>query len=384
VDSNVYRLTYKDKELILIATAHVSKESAALVKRVIEEEQPDSVCVELDKGRYEAIKNPKEWQSTDVIKIIKSKKTVFMLANLALSSYQKRLATKLNIKVGQEMIQGIESAELCGAELVLADRNIQTTLMRIWRKLKFFEKLKMMFSLFMSSGEDTDITDADLENMLKEDILESLLKDLKSEFPTIGEVLLSERDQYLAHKIKNAKGSKIVAVLGGAHVPGIKEEIYKEQDLESITFVPPASKVMKVIGWSIPAAIIGMIIYSFVLSFQTGVDQLTTWILWNGIFASLFTALSFGHPISIITAFVVAPISSLNPLVACGVITGLVEAMLRKPTVEDVSNVPQDFTSVKGFLKNRFLRVLLIVVMANLGSTIGTFVAGLDIVKNIF
>jgi pheromone shutdown-related protein TraB len=385
MQENVYKLNYEDKELILIATAHVSHESVDLVKQVIESEQPDSVCVELDEGRFESVMNPKKWRETDIVKIIKSKKVVAMLANLALSSYQKKIAKKLNIQVGREMIQGIESAKENGAELILADRNIQTTFMRIWRKLTFFEKIKLFFSFFLSfDKEEASLTEEDLQNMLKDDILESLLKDLRKQFPTIGEVLLSERDQYLAAKIKEAPGKKIVAVLGGAHVPGVKEEIYKTQDLDRITHIPPAPKWTKAIGWAIPIAIVAIIIYSFFQSMQTGIEQISAWVLWNGAFSALFTALALGHPLSILTAFVVAPISSLNPLMAAGWFAGLVEATLRKPTVDDVGKVPEDFYSFKGFFKNRFLRILLVVIMANIGSMIGTFIAGLDIIKNVF
>lgn len=385
MQENVYKLNYEDKELILIATAHVSHESVDLVKQVIESEQPDSVCVELDEGRFESVMNPKKWRETDIVKIIKSKKVVAMLANLALSSYQKKIAKKLNIQVGREMIQGIESAKETGAELILADRNIQTTFMRIWRKLTFFEKIKLFFSFFLSfDKEEASLTEEDLQNMLKDDILESLLKDLRKQFPTIGEVLLSERDQYLAAKIKEAPGKKVVAVLGGAHVPGVKEEIYKTQDLNRITYVPPAPKWTKALGWAIPIAIVSIIIYSFFQSMQTGFEQVSSWILWNGAFSALFTALALGHPLSILTAFVVAPISSLNPLMAAGWFAGLVEAGLRKPTVDDVGKVPEDFYSFKGFFKNRFLRILLVVIMANIGSMIGTFIAGLDILQNVF
>lgn len=385
MQENVYKLNYEDKALILIATAHVSHESVDLVKQVIESEQPDSVCVELDEGRFESVMNPKKWRETDIVKIIKSKKVVAMLANLALSSYQKKIAKKLNIQVGREMIQGIESAKETGAELILADRNIQTTFMRIWRKLTFFEKIKLFFSFFLSfDKEEASLTEEDLQNMLKDDILESLLKDLRKQFPTIGEVLLSERDQYLAAKIKEAPGKKVVAVLGGAHVPGVKEEIYKTQDLNRITYVPPAPKWTKALGWAIPVAIVAIIIYSFFQSMQTGFQQVSSWILWNGAFSALFTALALGHPLSILTAFVVAPISSLNPLMAAGWFAGLVEAGLRKPTVDDVGKVPEDFYSFKGFFKNRFLRILLVVIMANIGSMIGTFIAGLDIIQNVF
>ncbi len=381
---NVYRIDYKGKEIILIATAHVSKESAALVQSVIEAEKPDSVCIELDEGRYQTIQNPKAWESTDITQVIKSKKVIFLLANLALSSYQKRIAQKLNITVGQEMLQGIESAKAIDAKIVLADRSIQVTFLRIWRLLSFWEKMKLLFSFIMSDDGDQEITEADLQAMLEEDMLSSVLKDMRAQFPKIGEILISERDQYLAAKIKEAPGKKVVAILGGAHVPGVKEEIFKEQDLERITFVPEVSKVTKALGWLIPAIIVALIGYGFMMNIQTGLAQLGAWVLWTGVLAAVFTAISFGHPLSILTSFVVAPISTLNPILAVGWFTGIVEAGLRKPTVLDVQAVPTDIATVKGFFKNRFLRILLIVMMANLGASIGTFVAGFEIVKRLF
>ena len=384
MEENVTRVEYGDKEILLIATAHVSKESAELVKRVIDAERPDSVCIELDDQRYSKMQDPKAWENTDVVDVIKSKKVGFMIINLALSSYQKRIAKNLDTNVGQEMLQGIESAKETGAELVLADRDIQTTFLRIWRKLNFWEKCKLLFSLVFSFGEDTDVTTEDLAELLKEDILESVLKDMRKQFPKIGDILISERDRHLANKIKNAPGKKVVAVLGGAHVPGVKEEIFKEQDMVEITTVPLKSPVTKVISWIIPAIIVGLIIYGFATSVETGLRQLTVWVLWNGALAAGFTALSLGHPLSILTAFAVAPISSLNPLLACGWFAGLVEAAIRKPTVGDVNSVPDDILSFKGFFKNRFLRILLIVIMANIGSSLGTFIAGLDIIRSLF
>ncbi len=384
MEENITRLDYQDKEIILIATAHVSKQSAELTKQVIEEEQPDSVCVELDEGRYQNIQNPKAWENTDIIQVIKKKKVGFLLANLILSSYQKKIAKGLNTVVGQEMLQGIESAKETGAELVLADRNIQITLLRVWRKLSFWEKCKLLFSMFVSFfDDDEEVTDEDINELLKKDVLETVISDMREGFPTIGEILISERDQYLAHKIKNAPGKKVVAVLGGAHVPGVKEEIFKAQDVAKITTVPPKSPVSKIIGWFIPALIIGLIIYGFAINMQTGLQQISTWTLWNSLLAALFTALALGHPLSILTALVVAPFTSLNPLLACGWLTGLVEATVRKPTVKDLNDVPQDIFSLKGFFKNRFLKVLLIVIMANIGSTLGTILAGMDIVKNL-
>ena len=382
-ESNVTKLTYQDKEIILIATAHVSRESAELVKKVIEEERPDSVCVELDEGRYESIQNPKAWEETDITKVIKSKKMGFLIANLILSSYQKKMAEKLKVKVGGEMIQGIESAKEVGACLVLADRSIQTTFLRIWRKLSFWKKIKLLTSFLFSSEEDTEISDKDLQELLKEDMLESAMAGMREQFPKIGEILISERDMYLASKIKEAPGRKVVAVLGGAHVPGIKNEIFKSQDIESISVVPTKSLFSKLSGWIIPAIITGLLVYAFIVNIESGLQQLSTWVLWTGALAALFTAISLGHPLSILTAFVSAPITTLHPLLACGWFAGLTEATIKKPTVQDIQNIQTDIFSFKGVFKNRFLKTILIVIMANIGASIGTFIAGTDIIRNL-
>jgi len=385
LDENVTKVEYKGKEILLIATAHVSSKSVELVKQVIEEERPDSVCIELDEDRYNSIKNPKKWEETDITKVIKDKKAGYLLANMALSAYQKKIAKQLSAQVGGEMLQGMKSAEEIGAELILADRKIQTTFMRIWRKLNLWEKSKLLVSvLFSFDEEDTDITDQDLEELLKADMLESVLADMRKEFPKIGDILISERDQHLANKIREAPGKKIVAVLGGAHVPGVKDEIHREQDMERITTLPPKSPVTRIISWGIPIIILCLIIYAFALNIQTGLQQLSSWVLWNSILAGIFAVFAGAHPLSILTAAAMAPITSLNPLLACGWFAGLVQATIKKPTVQDVLNVNEDIFHLKGFYKNRFLKALLVVILANLGSSIGTIVAGTDIIRNLF
>jgi pheromone shutdown-related protein TraB len=307
MEENITRLEYRGKEIILVATAHVSKQSAELVKTVVEAEKPDSVCVELDEGRYRNLQNPDLWKKTDVVQVIKSKKVGFLLANLILSSFQKKIAGQLDTVVGREMIQGIESAKETGAELVLADRNIQITFLRIWRKLSFWEKCKLFFMLLFSLTDDTDVSSADVNNLLKNETLESAIADVRSKFPKIGEILISERDRYLAYKIREAPGKKVVAVLGAAHVPGVKEEIYKQQDIALLNEVPPDSPVLKVLAWIIPAIILGLFIYGFTINIQTGLQQISVWVLWNSALAALFTAAAMGHPLSILTALVAAP-----------------------------------------------------------------------------
>ena len=382
---NVTRLQYEDKEIILVSTAHVSEASVTLVKETIETEQPNSVCIELDEGRFKTIKDPEAWKRTDVSKVIREKKVGMMLVQLILAGYQKRLAKKLGTRVGGEMIQGIESAEAIGAEIVLADRNIQTTFTRLFRLLKAKEKLKLLYGWFMGEEEDGELTEEDISALLEKDMLQAVLGELKDEFPVIGQVLINERDQYLANKIKNAPGQKVLAVLGGAHVPGVIEEIGKEQDMEALSTVPVKKSRLKYLLWLIPAAAIALIILSFARGgVDTGAQTLTAWWLWNGGLAALGTLLVWGHPLSILTAFLAAPLTTFAPGLAAGWFAGLTEAWVRKPKVEDLQNIPEDIFRLKGWYRNRFLKVLAVVIFANLGSMAGTIGALIDIIGNLF
>lgn len=383
-EENITRLQYGDKELILIGTAHVSKRSAEQVKEVIDAEQPDSICIELDSQRYQSVTDNSKWKETDIFKVIKEKKSSLLLMNLAISSFQNRLADQFGIKPGQEMIQGIESAKETGAELVLADRNIQVTFARIWGNIGLWGKVQLLSSVFFSIFSKETISEEDLEKMKSQDTLSAVMDDFTKAFPRLKTPLIDERDQYLAQKIKEAPGKKIVAVLGAAHVPGITKEIHNEHDLEKLSEVPPKSKWPKIIGWSIPLLIIGIIAYTFINNPAAGLDQTISWILWNGTLAAIGATIAFGHPLAILTAFVAAPISSLNPLVAAGWFSGLTQASIRKPNVGDFETLSKDVFTVKGFWDNKVTRVLLVVVLTNLGSSVGTFIGGADVIRLFF
>ena len=251
-EDNIQRLEYENKEIILIPTAHISKKSADQVKEVIEAEQPDSVCVELDEERYSSIDNEDKWSEMNIFQVIKEKKSLLLLVNLIISSFQSRMAEKLGINAGQEMRQGIQSADDVGAELVLADRNIQITFKRVWRGLGLWEKLKLIFQIISMLFVDEEITEEEMDELKNGDALNMMLEEMGKSFPGIKKHLLDERDQYLANKIKNASGDKIVAVLGAAHVPGVKKEIYKKQNLDAITKLPPKPKWGKIFSWGIP------------------------------------------------------------------------------------------------------------------------------------
>ena len=383
-NQNVTRINLDGKEFILIGTAHVSKHSAEQVKEVIEFEKPDSVCIELDEQRYQSITDGDKWRDMDIFKVVKEKKATVLLINLALSSFQKRMANQLGINAGQEMIQGIESAKEINANLVLADRNIQITFSRIWHNIGLWGKMQLLTQIIYSIFSNDQITEEELEKMKSQDMLNSMLSEFTEHFPKLKTPLIDERDQYLAQKIKEAPGNKVVAVLGAAHIPGIKEEIKKEHDLSFITQLPQKSKAPKIIGWAIPILIIAMIIYTFYTNPTAGAQQTISWLLWHGGLSALATALAFGHPLTILTAFIAAPITALDPITAAGWFTGIVQAYIVKPNVRDFENLADDVTSLKGFWNNKVTRILLVVVMANLGSSLGTFIGGADVVRLFF
>lgn len=385
-DDSVSSFEIDGKQILLIATAHISQASVELVKEVIDKEQPDSICIELDEKRYENIKNPKKWEQTDIVEVVKTHRVGFMLANLALSSYQKKMAQKLGTTVGGEMLQGIKSAEEIDAQLVLADRDIQTTFMRVWRKLTLWEKCKLLVSIFFTFDEDEEdsLDEEDLRELLESDVLEGVLADMDAEFPKIGDILINERDQYLSQKIKKAPGKKVVAILGAAHVPGVSRYLTQTIDLTQLTTIPPKKKIGKIIGWAIPLVIIALFIYGFVIDGKAGIAQLSSWFLWTGGLAALFTLLVLGHPFTILTSFFVAPFSALNPFLAVGWFSGLVQAGVQKPTVRDLYDMQDDISSIKGLFKNRVLKVLLVVIFANIGASLGTFIAGAGLIKNLF
>lgn len=379
-EDNLVRLDYKDKEIILIPTAHISKKSVDQVKEVIESENPDSVCIELDEERYNSINDEDKWSEMNIFEVIKEKKSLLLLVNLIISSFQSRMAEKLGIKSGQEMRQGIESANKIGAELVLADRNIQLTFKRVWRGLGLWEKLKLIFQIISMLFFDEEITEEEMDKLKSGDALNVMLEEMGNSFPGIKKHLLDERDQFLANKIKNAPGDKIVAVLGAAHVPGIKEEIFKEQNIKKITELPPKAHWGKVFSWGIPALILIIIISSFINNLNTGIEITKTWFIWNGSLSALGVLLGRGHILTIITAFLVAPLSSLNPTLAAGWFAGLAEAYLKKPQVKDFQKLSKGIT-IKEIYTNKVTHILLIVILANLGSVIGTAVGGASVIR---
>jgi len=375
-NDNTHHLNFEDKKVTLIGTAHVSIESADLVQRVIEDEKPDMVCVELCESRYQSIMQKSKWQNTNLLKVIKEKKTFLLLSNLMLAYFQKKIGQKLGIRPGEEIVRAIQVAESVGAHIHLADRDIRTTLSRTWRLMGLWTKIKFLFQLLASVGEMDDIKEADIEKMKKKDVLDMFLSEIGKSFPEMRRILIDERDQYLAHMIRTAPGKKIVAVVGAGHIPGIQRCWESHIDLDVLNQIPPKGKALGVIKWGIPVFIVCLIILGFFYAGSSaGTSMIKWWVLANAILAGLGAAVALGHPLTVLSAIVSSPLTSLNPMIAAGWVAGLVEVFLGKPKVKDFERLSEDISSLKGFWRNKITRILLVVVFTNIGSSVGTFVA---------
>ncbi len=383
MQDNITNIEINEKQITIIGTAHVSQRSADEVKEIINEIQPDCVCIELDQERYDNLQNPKSWQELDLIKIIKNKKVASFMVNIILSSYQKRIAKKMEVNAGSEMIQGIQCAKEINAHIELVDRNIQTTFSRIFRKHSLWQKCKLVSSLILSAFDDEDVSEEDIENLKQSEMLEVALKEVQKEFPVVAQVLITERDMCLAYNIAHAKGNNVVAIVGAAHVPGIKKYINQEIDINELNQVPEKSVISKLSGWIIPAIIVGLILYGFTKSSSVGINQIVAWALWSGSLAALGTLVAGGHILSILTAFVAAPFTTINPFLAAGWFAGLVEATLKKPRVKDFETLSDDVMTLKGFYTNRVTHVLLVVLSANLFCSIGTIFGGWTLIQTL-
>lgn len=379
--SDIQRLSYNGKEIILVGTSHVSKESVALVKQVIETEKPDTVCVELCESRYKSIMDRDGWRNMDIVKVIREEKTFLLLTNLLLASFQKKIAADMGIQPGQEMVTAIQTGENIGAKIIPSDREIQITLSKTWRVVGLWEKFKIFFELIMTALMDTpEITEEDIEKMKEQDVLQSILGEVEKSHPVIRAVLIDERDQYLTHMITQAPGNKIVAVVGAGHVPGINMYWGQDIDMDKLVMIPPKGWFGKIVKWGLSLSMIAFIISGFFLGGKNvGTEMLVWWSLATGIFAGIGAIIALGHPLSILSAILSAPLIGIHP----GWVAGLVEAIIRKPKVMDIENLQTDILSVKGFWKNQVTRILLVVMFANIGGRIGVFLAFTKFIKFI-
>ena len=376
-------------KITLIGTAHVSKESVEEVKETIKTLQPDCVAIELDEKRADSIQNSEKYKELDIVNVLRRGEGFLLIANLILSSFQKRMGDNIGVKPGDEMLAAMETAKEMNVPFVMVDRPIQITLKRAWAKNSFWGKMKLLSSLIASAFSNEDVSEEEIEKLKKQNEMDSMMTELAEYMPVIKEVLIDERDKYLASKIWDANGNNVVAVLGAGHLPGVEAHLLKmakneeTSDVTTISEIPAKKVSSKIAGWIIPAIVIGVIVAGFIYGgAKAGSMMLTTWFLWNGIPAAIGSLIALAHPITIIVAFVTAPFTSLCPFVGVGFVTGIVQAVVCKPKVSDMETLQDDIT-LKGFYKNRILRVLLVFILSSLGSSIGTFIGGADIIGQL-
>lgn len=385
--SDVIELSRNGKEYFLIGTAHISKESADLVRKVIEDEHPDVVCVELDEKRFKSLSEKKKWEELDLKSVIKEKQLSTLLINILLASYQKKLGEKLGVNPGVELLEATNTANENNIPVELCDRDVRVTLRRAWSSMSLWQKLKFLTAGLAGVLDKEEINEEKLKELRQKDMLNELMTELGKAMPILKSVLIDERDIYLAQKIKEAKGKKIVAVVGAGHLNGIVERMQRDEDdnLEKYDVIPPVSQFLKSIGYAIPFLIIGMIIYiGYTKGLVEASDNAIFWILANGIPSALGSAIAFGHPITVLISFLAAPFTSLTPLIGAGYVAAFVQLMLVPPKVKEFKTVSEDVMKAKNWWRNRLLRILLVFILAGLGSALGTYVGLFEIIKNLF
>ena len=377
--SDIYRIKKDDREIVLIGTAHISQVSKDLVRATIEAEAPDTVCVELDEGRLKSIKEPDRWKKTDLKQVIKNKQLGTLIANLVLGSYQKRMGAQTGVKPGSELKEAVDCAEGRGAELVLADRDIKITLRRTWACTPWYRKLSLLGGLFASIFDKTEVSEEDLAKIKEQDALSAMMQDFGKSFPEVKQVLIDERDQFLSSKIKNAPGKKIVAVVGAGHMNGIAKIIEEDRELpseESISVIPKSAPIWKIIGWTIPVAIIASIIAVGVhAGFEKAGELSLQWAMLTGGGAMLGTVIAGGHPVTILVALVAAPFTGLTPLIGVGFFTALTQVYMRPPRVSEMETLADDIWQVRRWWKNRVTRVILCFLCPGIPAIIGKILA---------
>jgi len=368
--------------IILVGTAHVSKKSMEEVKETIEKFKPDIVAVELCKRRYQSLTDKDKWENTPVTSLLKSNNAYFMLAQTFLSSIQRKLGKEYGVEPGAEMLTAIKEAEKHNSEIALIDRDISVTLKRAWKKMGFREKIKVTWEFIKAivGYEEEEMDEIDLEKLMDQDLITELMEEFSEIAPTVVDVLIDERDKYIAKKIlDSSKKGRVVAVVGAGHVKGITAYLKKKElnvDLAELEYVPKKKfNVFKTVGYAVPVIFAFLIGYAF---FTKGLNVATTmflyWFLINGVFSAIGTIIARAHPLSVITAFFAAPITSLNPAIAAGWVAGYVEAKYRTPLVKDFRELSK-IDSLRDFWKNRVIKLLMVVAFANLGSVIGTVIA---------
>ncbi len=382
MSQTVRRVELRGRTVLLAGTAHISPESIAEVRSLVATEGPGRVCIELDQGRWKSMSEGSSWESLDIGKVLKEGRGFLLLANLALAGFQRRMGSEVGVKPGEEMLAAARAAEEAGLPYSFCDREVQVTLKRAWAKSGFWNRAKLMAGLVESAFSKEKLSEEEIERLKQRNELEEMMGELAEYLPSVKEVLIDERDRFLASRIFAAREELVLAVVGAGHLAGIEDWLRRldageaSADTSDIEAVPPPSALGKAAGWLLPALIVGLIgLGAYTSGTRASLDLVLRWILANGSLAALGSALCMAHPLTVLLSFVSAPIATLNPLVGVGLFAGLAEAFLRKPRVQDLEGLADDVASLGGFYRNRVTHILLVFFASSIGGMIGNFIA---------
>jgi pheromone shutdown-related protein TraB len=289
------------------------------------------------------------------------------------------MGLQTGVKPGAELAVAAETADQMGLDIQLVDREIRITLLRAWRKAGFWKKMSLFSTLLVSLFDTQELNEEELTKLRQTDTLSAMLDEMSKILPTVKTILVDERDTFMAYHIRQSPGNKIVAIIGAAHMPGILQKLGQQitaEDIGSLSVIPAKTTFSKLMPWLIPAVVVGLFVYGFMAG---NTEQLASaaiaWVLANGVLSALGALIALGHPLTILAAFVAAPITSLNPTIGAGFVTGIVQAIMAPPKVKDLESVAEDIAGLGGWWRNRLTRVLLVFFLSSLGSAAGTMVA---------
>lgn len=384
----IEEIQVNNTNITILGTAHVSKASANAVRELIETNQFDTIAIELCESRYKSIVNPNALADMDLFEVIKTKKASMVAASLALGAYQQRLAEQFDVQPGEEMRVAIELAHDKDLQLELIDRDVGITLKRLYRNIPWWRKLYVISGLVASVLTNEKVTEEEIEKLKTGDVLESTFSQFADSASDLFSPLISERDQYMSAKLNQVadkpESKNVLAVVGAGHLAGIKQTLNSgagsaEEILQQLTHLPKGSGIGKYIPWIIVALVLAGFAIGFSKSSDLGWSLVVNWILINGGLSALGAAIAGAHILTVITAFLAAPLTSLNPTIGAGVVTSAVELYLRKPTIKDFENVRVDTTKFSGWRSNRVARLILVFLLSTIGSVFGTYIGGFHI-----
>jgi pheromone shutdown-related protein TraB len=371
----------------LLGTAHVSRASADDVAALLASGAFDAVAVELCPARHQALVNPDVWGQTDLYQVFRQGRTTMMAASLALGAYQQRLAEQFNVRPGEEMQAALEGALAQGLPVLLIDRDIGTTLRRVYRNVPWWQRLGILGGLLGSVLSREQVSEQEIERLKEGDLLETTFAEFADRNTVLYQPLIAERDEYMAARLceeaQDGGHRNVLAVIGAGHLKGIAAHLEDgsacadpKAVVQRLEQRPPAARWPKLIPWLIVAVILAGFVIGFSRSPELGWAMVWDWLLINGVLSALGALIAAGHPVTVLTAFLAAPWTSLNPMIGAGMVAGAVELYFRKPRVADFNNLRHDVTHWRGWWKNRVSRTLLVFFLASFGSAIGTYVAG--------